>query len=260
VAVTVHAFNESRRTPVIRRDTIALADWPKDAKPITALLVSDIHIGNSSMDQGRLGRIVDQIDALHPDIILIAGDFIYGEDPHGAEKASAALKAELSRLRAPLGTIATLGNHDIWTGRAILVSTLEQAGITVLQNQAVQRGPLAIGGIGDVYTRQDKVPETYSWLDQLKGARVVVTHSPAIMWKLPAYAGLVLTGHTHCGQINLPFATTITPIGHIPYWCGLFREPTRTVVVTAGVGTSNVPLRLRSPPDMWLLTVGPKKG
>jgi predicted MPP superfamily phosphohydrolase len=247
----------ARADPIVRRATIALPGWPAGAHPVTVALFSDVHIGNSTMDADRLTRIVAQVNALRPDLVLIAGDFASTHDSTGAPAGIATLAAPLSGLHPRLGTIATLGNHDEWTGPGVVRHTLEKAGITVLDNQAVQRGPLVIGGAGDMATRHQSVPALLRAMRPLQGARLVVTHSPDLAPTLPADISLLLAGHSHCGQIVLPLVGPVAEVTYPRYRCGIVREGARTTLVTAGLGTSVVPFRFGAPPDLWLLTLGP---
>ena len=156
-ALVLYAHREALRGPIVRTATIKLPDWPAGAKPIRVVLISDLHIDGQAMDEARLDRIVAQINALKPDIVLLAGDYIYGHDPVGAKKYGPGLVAPLSKLRAPLGVVAVLGNHDQWTGVGTVRAQLTQAGVTVLENEAVVRGPIAIGGVGDDLDRKSVV-------------------------------------------------------------------------------------------------------
>ena len=259
VGVLYYAHEEARRDPVVRTAAIRLPGWPAKAKPVRAVLISDIHIGSTAMDARRLARIANQINALHPDIVLIAGDMIFGHDPTGAAKLGGGLIAPLSRLRAPLGVVAVLGNHDHWTGATVVRDDLKRAGITVLENQAIMRGPLAIAGIDDDFSHHADLPGTLARLRALRGARIVLTHSPDIAPSLPGDTPLMLAGHTHCGQVVLPFYGPISDVTRYQgrYRCGIRVEGKRAVIVSAGLGTSGPPLRLGAPPDLWLLTLGP---
>lgn len=261
MALAAYSLAEARRDPVVRRASVALADWPQGAKPIRVALLSDIHIGSPAMHAGRLARIVDQVDALRPDLILIAGDFIDGDDPRGAARYGGAMIGSLRRLHAPLGVVAVPGNHDHATGLPTVRAQLKRAGITLLANQAAERGPLAIGGLDDPSTLHDRMPATLAALRRLSGARVMLAHAPDAAAHLPTDVGLLLVGHTHCGQVVLPFWGSIIPMApyEARYRCGVFREPGRTIVVTAGLGTSIGPFRLNAPPDLWLLTLGPAR-
>ena len=258
LAVLGGFFFEARAMPIVRRAEVGLADWPAGAPPATVVLISDLHVGNLATDPGRLARVVTRVDDLHPDLVLIAGDFLPGHRPLAAERV-ARLLAPLSGLHARLGVLAVLGNHDHWAGEATIRPALEQVGVTLLSNQAVQRGPLAIGGVDDPVTDHSQTRTVIRALYGLPGARIVMAHSPEIVDELPPDLPLLLAGHTHCGQIRLPL---IDP--HGPSWpysryeCGVVHDPGRTTIVTAGLGTSVLPLRFGAPPDVWLLTLGPQ--
>jgi predicted MPP superfamily phosphohydrolase len=249
-------FLNARADPVVRRASLVLPDWPAGAAPVRVILFSDVHIASATMDTARLARIVGQVNALKPDLVLVAGDFASGHDSARAAAMADGL-APLAGLRARLGTIATFGNHDEWTSPVLIRGALERAGVTLLDNQAVQRGPLAIGGAGDAYTHHQDMPTLREAMHNLTGARIVLTHSPDLAPQLPADMPLLLAGHTHCGQIVLPLYGPATHVAAPRYRCGIVHEKGRTIVVTGGLGTSTVPLRFGAPPDLWLLTLGP---
>lgn len=259
VAVVLCAigYRNARADPVLRRVAITLPDWPAGAPPVTVALASDVHLGGSAMDDARLARLLDRIAAARPDLALFAGDFISGHDPQTAVRVAPGLGAAFRRLRPRLGTIAVLGNHDHGTDPRRVAAALSAAGVTMLENRAVVRGPLAIGGVGDDYTQHDRVVATAAQLRRLPGARLMLTHSPDIAPTLPRDVTLLLAGHTHCGQIMLPIrgAIAIPSRYGTRYRCGVIREGARTVIVTAGLGTSVVPLRFGAPPDVWLITL-----
>ena len=249
----------ARADPVVRRAAVGLPDWPLHAPPVSAVLISDIHIGNAAMNARRLGRIVERINALRPDIVFITGDFAAGSDPVAAAAPIAAMEAPLSRLRAPLGVVAVLGNHDHWTVPAQIVRVLKRANVTLLTNAAVRRGPLAIGGLDDDYTGHARPARLYRRLAEIEGARVILSHGPDTAPELRRPL-MMLAGHTHCGQIVLPligYVATASRYG-TRYVCGVKQEPGRTVIVTAGLGTSNLPIRFGAPPDLWMIRFGPR--
>jgi uncharacterized protein len=249
-------FREARAAPLVRRAELAMAGLPPGAA-IRIVLISDIHIGTAAMDGARLERIVTQINALAPDLVLIAGDFIFGHAAGSAGRLGAPMVAPLAKLRPRLGTVAVLGNHDHWTGADAVRAQLRRAGIIVLENQAVARGPIAIGGVGDDFSRHDDLAATLRAARALRRPILLFTHSPDIAPALPADAPLLLAGHTHCGQgvlFGIGLAPEVSRHG-TRYRCGLVREGGRKVIVTAGLGTSGVPLRIGAPPDLWLLTL-----
>lgn len=262
--LTLAGWRNSRAEPVVRTATIALADWPTGASPLRVLLLADLHLGNGSTDAARLARVVDQVDGLRPDLILLAGDLVAGYGAQAAASQAGILRAQLGRLHPPLGIVAVMGNHDNETDPALLARTLRDAGATVVENGAVRRGPLLIGGSGDTVSGHAKLGGTLNALRRLTsaapGARIYLSHSPDIVRWLTPGPSLLLAGHTHCGQVVVPLLERLMPVSTVNgnrYRCGLIRDGARTVIVTAGIGTSNVPLRFGAPPDMWLLTLGP---
>ena len=251
------AFIEARSEPVVRYATLGMADWPAGAAPIRVALISDLHVGSASTDPARIARLVTRVDALRPDLILLAGDFLAGKDPVGPA-TTRRLLAPLARLRAPLGVFAVLGNHDHATGAATVGGALAGLGVTLLSNEAVRIGPLAFGGLDDPVTEHGRAVPVIEKLRGMAGARMLMAHSPQNAGSLPPDIHLMLAGHTHCGQIVLPLIGALAnQLRHDPYRCGLVRDRGRVTIVTAGVGTSELPLRLGAPPDFWILTLGP---
>jgi len=257
LAFAVGVMN-ARADPVMRRATIALPRWPANARPIRVALLSDIHMESWSMTPARLLRIVGQVNAARPDLVVIAGDFVDGLGPTEARAAVPAMEPALARLRAPLGVVAVLGNHDHWTDPVPVEAMLRRLGAVTLRNGAARAGPLAAAGYDDQPSGHLKAWPTLKAWRRLKGAGVAVSHSPGAARWLPPGIGLLLAGHTHCGQVVLPIIGAPIPVGPKRYQCGVIRDPHRLVIVTAGLGTSNVPVRWGAPPDWWLLTLGPR--
>lgn len=257
LTITGYAYLQATAAPVVRRAQIVLPSWPRDARPVTTLLISDIHVAGPDMPPARLARIVAGINALQPDLVLIAGDLISEKRVATRIFSMAEAIAPLGRLRPRLGTIAVLGNHDHWFDPEGAKSALARAGVTLLGNQAVNAGPLVIGGLDDAFTGRDDLPLTLTRMRELRGAGVVLSHSPDPFPELPRGFGLMLAGHTHCGQIApwpIGAIMTMSKFGR-RYACGIVREDGNALVVSAGLGTSGLPLRLGPPPDMWLLTL-----
>lgn len=253
--------------PVVRRADINLP-FPADApqRPVTLALMTDTHLSGPDNSPERMARIVAQINALRPDLILLGGDYI-GDAKGGRIYDARASIAPFAGLRAPLGVVAVLGNHDSASKknrRALNEADWRAAftalGITLLEDGAVRRGPLAIGGLRDVYTRRIDMPATLAAMARVGGASVILSHGPDVFPALPDAPSLTLVGHTHCGQVALPFAGIV----YVPsrygtrYACGRYRLGARQMIVAGGVGTSGLPIRLLAPPDIWLITIRPR--
>lgn len=246
--------------PVVREAEVALPGWPEGAAPVRVLLLADIHVAGPDMPPSRVERIVARINALRPDLMLIAGDLVSDKRLATRHYSMAEAVAPLAALRARYGTIAVLGNHDHWRNAGEAHAALAAAGIRVLDNDAVTAGPLAVGGLDDDFTGRADPAAMLTRLRALPGGRIVLSHSPDPFPDLPAEAGLLmLAGHTHCGQIRLPLVGALSTMSRHGrrYACGLVRENGRTLIVTAGLGTSGLPLRLGAVPDLWLIRIGP---
>jgi predicted MPP superfamily phosphohydrolase len=211
------------------------------------------------MPPRRLERILWQIEMLNPDIVLIAGDFVSDKSVATRAYSWSQVAAPFERLRPRLGTFAVLGNHDHWRDAEAGRRALEAVGVRVLNNGAARAGPLAIGGLDDPFLDRHDVDATVQAMRRVGGAKVLLSHSPDPFPDLPENVGLMLAGHTHCGQIRLPLIGAVSTMSDHGdrYACGRVDEGGRTLIVTAGLGTSILPLRLGARPDMWLVTLGP---
>lgn len=250
-------LGEARSDPVVRRARVRLPGWPAGAAPMRVALVSDLHLGDLATDAARLDRVADRVTALRPDLVLVAGDFVAGLEPGSSARAAPALTAALRRLRAPMGVVAVPGNHDHITGLEPVARAAARAGVAMLRNGAVRRGPLVVGGLDDPVTGHARLAETLAAMRRLGGVPVLLSHSPDPAADVAR--GLVLAGHTHCGQVVPPLLGAPVSVSRYGerYRCGMRREGARLVVTTAGTGTSDVPVRWGARPDVWVLELGP---
>jgi uncharacterized protein len=245
--------------PVVRTARVAAPGWPAGMRPMRLVLISDLHVAGPDMPPARLRRIVGRINRLAPDIVLIAGDFVSDKRIATRHYSHDEAVAPLAGLRPRLATVAVLGNHDHWRDSAAARRALARAGIHLLDNDAVQLGPVAIGGVDDDFTGRADLPATLAALRKLKGPKLILSHSPDPFPDLKGDVFLMLAGHTHCGQVAPPLigpVSTMSKYGR-RYACGMVREGGRTMVVSSGLGTSVLPLRLGAVPDMWLVEIGP---
>jgi predicted MPP superfamily phosphohydrolase len=222
------------------------------------LLLSDTHVAGPDMPPERLARIVGELNQLKPDLVLIAGDLISEKRLATHVYTADEAVAPLAGFRAALGIIVAPGNHDHWFDPTAIRAGLERGGAVVLQNEAIRRGPLIIGGVDDDFSRHDDVPATFAAMDRLgAGPRILVTHSPDIVPDLPSPVAGVFAGHTHCGQIVLPLIGAVSSVTRYGdrFGCGWIDDSGQAVFVGAGLGTSVLPLRYGAPPDVWLVTL-----
>ncbi|HWG20807.1 MAG TPA: metallophosphoesterase [Terracidiphilus sp.] len=232
-----------------RRLTITLPNLPSSWRGRTALLVSDLHLGNVN-GAGFARRIARLAQRLRPDLIFIAGDLYDGTraDPHR-------LAAPLFELAPPLGTFFSGGNHEEFGDAASYEATLRDGGIQVLHNERVDVEGVQI--IGVPYADTTHPPHFRSFLDNLSldpdAPSILLNHVPSRLAMVEqAGVSLQLSGHTHGGQVP-PF-TWITRHVYGKFSYGLQRFGRLQVLTSSGVGTWGPPMRVGSAPEVVLIT------
>ncbi|APG61820.1 hypothetical protein LPB140_02085 [Sphingorhabdus lutea] len=243
--------------PIIRRANIIISNDSGVKNGTKILLVSDIHVAGPDMPPHRLAKIVSQINAQNADMVVFAGDFVSDKLVSTRYYETAQAVAPLEKLTAPMGVIAVMGNHDHWRDANEMRQELRRQNIRILDNEAAQIGPFNIGGVDDLFTQHMDLSKTLAAMNEQNGFPIIISHSPDLTAQLPDKKLLILAGHTHCGQISLPFfgpIFTASKYGN-RYACGLMKEGKKTIIVGAGLGTSILPLRLGARPDMWLITL-----
>lgn len=253
-------IRQAGAAPIERNLVIELGGLPSGTKPIRVAFLSDFHTARLGDTPGRLRRTASRVSNLHPDLILLGGDYLADSGVGGYAPREAI--APIAGLSAPLGVFAVLGNHDYaYEHPGVVTRWLSRGGARVLDNDAVRAGPLVIIGVGDAYSHHDRVAAALSAARRLGGVPLIFTHSPDIVPGLPAAVQLVLAGHTHCGQIILPLIGAVETRSRYGsrYLCGIVREGRRIAVISSGLGVSRVPFRLGTAPDFWLITIVPPR-
>lgn len=242
-----------------RRLELSSPRW--QAAPLTVAVAADLHVGSPHAGLAMVDRVVDGINAAKPDLIVLPGDFVIRGVPGGVTVAPEDIARHLARLSAPLGVYATLGNHDWWFdhGKGDQVrSALTAHGIRVLENEAVtlQHGgqSIALIGVGDDMTGHANPRKAVKGLPPNAGSLLIV-HDPATLPELIGGPSIAFAGHTHGGQVALPFFGALITPGRAPRehaygWVGAGPVP---AFVTAGVGTSILPVRFNRRPEYLIV-------
>lgn len=251
---------------------ITRLEWPLRGLPasldgLRVALLADLHAGPFTPDD-YLAKVADAVNGLGPDLVLIPGDFV---DRHGRYFDNAG--AMLGRMRAPLGILGTLGNHDHWEGTDLARRKLEAAGVRLLDNDRVFLGPdrrfrqdpgtegLALAGVGDLWVDR---PDLGLALRGIPASmpRLLLSHNPDFAEDPQAVRSqervdLMLSGHTHGGQVRVPLlGTPFLPSRYgQKYASGLVQGPRWPVYVTRGVGVAGSPVRLGVRPEVTLFTL-----
>ena len=261
--LNIYAWFVEPNQLVIRRVEIVSAEW--SGPPITIAAISDTHVGGPHVDAARMGRIVQRINALRPELVVLLGDYVNGHT-HPFERTPAENQeitggiATFAAIRARYGVVGVIGNHDVWYDRTDVQTAMENAGVATLWNRhiVIRRSggePIVVAGLADFTTGEP------NFADALDGApeganTLVISHSPDPFAEMPRGPALMLAGHGHCGQVTIPLVgRPIVPLVNDRYACGLVQEDGKQMYVTGGIGTSMIPVRFLNPPEIVLITL-----
>ncbi|HEY7310111.1 MAG TPA: metallophosphoesterase [Gemmataceae bacterium] len=241
----------------ITRQTIAVPNLPPPFAGKTIALLTDPHHGPFN-SLPFLHSIVEQANAMKPDLIALAGDFIQGPR---REYIVPGLQA-FAPLRAPLGVYAVPGNHDHLRGNIAAVRrSIRDSGLTDLTNTGrwieLDGHRLRLGGVDDLWHGEQDLDAALGNATE-RDACVLLCHNPDYAETLrDPRVGLMLSGHMHGGQIVLPglgYHALPSRYG-VKYLQGLIKAPRTQVFVSRGLGTVGLPLRIHCRPEINLLTL-----
>jgi len=259
-ALSLDAFWIEPSRLVVNRQELKLPNWPAALAGLRIAFVSDLHVGSPHWGVPKLRELVTRVNAERPDLILLGGDYLINDVLLGEHVAAEPIAAELGQLRAPLGVLAVLGNHDWWNDGAHVRATFEAHGVQVLDAETrrieLNGSSFCVLGMRDEEVR-DRSPRRELDLALPGLPLLVLVHEPDIFSELDERPSLVLAGHTHGGQVNLPLlGRRIVPsrFGQ-RFAAGHIVEGGRHLFVTTGVGTSIWPVRFGVPPEIALLTL-----
>ena len=258
-AVAAFAYGKWERHHTVTDYTTV--QWPGEGltAPCRVVQLTDLHI-DPKFEEEYLAGVMDQVNALKPDVIALTGDFV---------TARASAMAEIARimggLRAPGGIFACLGNHDQWNGSfSAHRRTLEGHGIRVLNNESVTakvaQGELAVSGVQSVWAGNPQEGAALKYVP--KGMKALfLVHEPdlALTMDPDAPVGLQLSGHTHGGQDCIPGGHEILLPNFGKHFArGLYTNKAPwPVYVSRGIGTLGPHFRVAARPEITCLTLEP---
>jgi predicted MPP superfamily phosphohydrolase len=252
-------------------------NWPADLH-LRIAVIADIHACEPFMSATRVRAICELANSTKPDLVVLLGDYNGGHNMATAAVMPDEIGEAVSVLRAPLGAYAILGNHDWWHGPLPnmrgdeakgLRNAFKYARVTVMENDALRLSkngaPFWLLGLADqmvyrirrgVFRGLDDLDATLSPVKD-KAPAILLAHEPFIFNRVPDRVALTLCGHTHGGQVDLPIIGS--PIGERRFGnhvYGHIVEENRHMIISSGLGTSIVPVRLGRPPEIVVVDLG----
>lgn len=206
--------------------------------------LTDLHSKGFGNTEKKVLRKLEEID---PDYVFVTGDFV-DKRTRNLEKCQKFWEALAEQHSGKV--FGVLGNHEYQHPETDqLINRLQESGIQLLNNESVELEGFTLGGVRSPHLNHDD-------LEAVNGADVLLAHSPEVFKKAKSKEiGLVLSGHTHGGQVNIPLLThLILPLRYgKKYKEGLFKEKDTYMYVSRGVGTTILPIRFNAPPEISLI-------
>jgi len=232
---------QGARQPALTEYEVRLPDLPPELDGLVVVQLSDLHLGTLTSERW-FARVAARVNQLQPDLLLVVGDVLDGD----AARAAPFLPA-LRTLSARLGVFGVLGNHEFYTGRPASERFFAAAGVTLLSDRWVVPAPgLTLAGVDDLTARRQfgrpAPPPAELLAGAPAGATVLLSHTPwGAREAAAAGVGLMLSGHTHDGQI-WPFGLLVRLA--YPLVAGRYAVGDASVVVCRGTGTWGPRMRL----------------
>jgi predicted MPP superfamily phosphohydrolase len=245
---------------VINRQTIKLERWNAAHNNLKIAVISDIHAGSPFIGIKKIEKIVELTNKENPDIVLFGGDFVTYKVLGGKFISPDKIAGILAKLKPEYGMLAALGNHDCKYSRKKVAKALEQNGIIVLYNDSreliINEKPLFIAGIADLTTGNPDIPKALSKTKNNSDI-IMLSHEPDAFPFVPKSVALTISGHTHGGQVKLPVigAVVVPSIYKKRFLAGHIHENERDLFVSSGIGTSILPIRYDTTPEIVILTL-----
>jgi len=218
--------------------------------------LSDFHFRDNEADFERYDGIVSALQKAAPDLILLGGDFA-GEELAVTRRIRGRIITELERLTEIAPTYAVMGNHEWWTDGNAWRAAIEHSPITLAEGKvvpiSVNGSNICLRGVGDAYTgHYYSIP----FEPNCTGLKITLTHDPYGI-EIDPVGGFYLAGHTHCGQIKLPFigAPWAPTVASESFHCGSGSNDSKAWITSSGIGTSIVPLRVGTSSSYEMVSV-----
>ncbi len=229
---------------------IPVPELPKAFNGIRIVHLTDLHFG-FLVSESFIEGVINKANSLKPDIIVCTGDYVHARN---STKEIDTVWPILSRLKAIYGVYSVLGNHDHWADTEKSLQWLQRSGQNVRHTcKPIYKGKdrILIGGTGDYWEDKLNIDLCFSTSDE-GDCRILLTHNPdSIDTVFETPLSLILSGHTHGGQVSIPFyGPPVLPVKNKRYSSGLIETEKGNLFISKGIGWAIYPIRFNCYPEI----------
>lgn len=242
------------------RNDVSLVIEDNNVSPtsLTIAVIGDPHLPEGYDNIEKFKKTLFEVKKANPDLVVFVGDYV--ANPKSIKNMIKHRRSIINSFKVvdPIPKAIVLGNYESWSNPDDWLNTFKELGVQVLENDILKlntnKGLVCIRGLGDFYTKR------YLYIDYPiecgEFPKITITHDPAGAFD-DNVSGFIIAGHTHCGQVSLPFLGPIWVPTEAPSsaYCGLYKDDKKTIFVTSGVGTSILPLRFGTQSQWDMLNI-----
>ncbi len=253
----------------VRRFDVFLENLPQGAENLRVLQISDLHAG-AIQPRALRQKIIAAAHRENADLVALTGDMVSRHRSYSRfilarqiarpiiEYAQIVAR-ELEILRPPLGIYAVPGNHDLWNGSfAPIAEILRASGIETLLNRSIRlENGLIVAGLDDLRVGNPDFPRTFAGVEANE-AELILSHNPRTALLMESRNALILSGHTHAGQVRLPLISVSgvpVDMGNSFFTRDFYRLGRAQLYVSRGAGCVHFPIRFRARPEIAVFTL-----
>ena len=242
------------------RNNVSISINDPDVEPtsLSIAVIGDTHLPEGLEPLAAFRELLLEVKAAQPDLVVFVGDYI--DDPDGDELSVHRENIiNAFKLVDPVPRAVVLGNYESWSVADDWLVEFERLDVDVMENEVTvietAKGSVCVRGLGDKFTSRFGYVDYPAECKRIP--KLTITHDPAGAFETRVN-GLVIAAHTHCGQVSLPFIGPLWVPTDAPKSarCGLYKDGSRTVFVTSGVGTSILPLRFGAQSQWDFISLG----
>ncbi|MFZ1289694.1 MAG: metallophosphoesterase [Melioribacteraceae bacterium] len=237
---------------------IPITNLPKEFEGFRIVHLTDLHYG-FLVPEMIINYIVEKTNSLNKDAIFLTGDYVHAKN---TTKEIDIVWPILNKLEARYGVYNVLGNHDHWADTDKSLQYLNKSGQNIQHiAKAIQKGDskIWIGGTGDLWEDKIEIDKTFQKVPE-SDTKLLLAHNPDTAdLQFETNVDLILSGHTHGGQVNIPFiGTPVLPVKNKNYSSGFIKTKHSNLFISRGIGWAVLPVRFNCSPEIAILELTKK--